>query len=222
MNETLRIAGRNYRVLDEDKKASRYLIRLIGSHGTQGLGYFPKKDGEAPKPVQEYLEGLHNSSCISDDDHSELEHELESKAWQDDGHADFCKALTKYLDEQDLGFEHDLNIVDGEDFRERMFELWREGVEAFLGGESCRHEHGGSVYFRIDSWFQRATRGYGEGSSYDVRGKLEALARETGYDSEAMRGALSVARGAFLSGYKLPGYPHPIKIWWHFDGRRIA
>lgn len=22
--------------------------------------------------------------------------------------------------------------------------------------------------------------------------------------------------------YKLPGYPYPIKIWWHFDGRRIA
>lgn len=188
----------NHRSLLRDKKAARYLIRLIGSHGAQGLAYFPKKDGEAPKPVQEYLDSLANYPLISDDDHSELESELESKAWESDGHDDFCKALTEYLDEQDPGFEHDLDIVDGEDFRERIFELWREGVEAFLGGESCRHEDGGSVYFPIRSWFERAPRGTNAQAS--LLEELTAIARETGYDCEAMRGALSVARDAFLSG----------------------
>lgn len=188
----------NYRVLDQDRKASRYLVRISGDHGTQSLGYFPKKDGKAPKPVQEYLEGLANYPLISDDDHSELEHELESKAWEDDGHDDFCKALTSYLDEQDPGFEHDLDIVDGEDFRERIFELWREGVEAFLGGESCRHEDGGSVYFPIRSWFERAPRGTNAQAS--LLEELTAIARETGYDCEAMQGALTVARDAFLLG----------------------
>lgn len=191
----------NHRSLLRDKKAARYLIRLIGSHGAQGLAYIPRKsDGKAPKPVQEYLEGLADYPLISDDDHGELEHELESKAWQDDGHDDFCKALTSYLDEQDPGFEHDLDIVDGEDFRDRIFELWREGCEVFLGGESCQHEHGGSVYFPIRKWFERASRSTVGSPHANILEDLTQLAHETGFDCEAVRGALSVARDAFLSG----------------------
>lgn len=202
----------NHRSLLRDKKAARYLIRLIGSHGGQGLAYIPRKsDGEPPKPLQEYLGGLADYPVISDDDLGELEHELESEAWESDGHDDFCKALTEYLDEQDPGFEHDLDIVDGEDFRERIFELWRDGCDAFNvnGGSGCAHEQGGSVHFYIREWFERASRHFDgtpirsyarEACETKIAPELDKLAHETGFDCEAMRGALSVARDAFLSG----------------------
>ena len=193
----------NHRSLLRDKKAARYLIQLIGSHGSEGLAYIPRKsDGEPPKPLQDYIAALASYSILDENDLGELESEAESEAWEDYGHGDFCKALTTYLDEQDPGFEHDLDIVDSEDFRDRMFELWRGGVEAFNvnGGSGYKIETGGSVHFYIREWFEKASRSTVGSPHANITSKLEALARETGFDCEAMRGALSVARDAFLSG----------------------
>ncbi len=179
----------NYRVMLADEEIAPHLVKLIGSHGSTGLAYIvpdPEHPGDIhalPEALRDALAALDNYPLLSDDDHSELESELESEAWDDHGRSDFVKALVKLLDEVESSTPHSAECLahpDGAngpecicDATEEIHEsdylddnhpivdaLWRAGCDAYgvNGGSGFQVKAGCGVYFYIGEWVKRAAR----------------------------------------------------------------
>ena len=148
----------NYRVikdeLAEDIEAGR-IIEVYGSHGFKALYY--RTDFPMPVTLANVLWRLDRYPLLSDDDHSELEMEVESEAWEDFGRKDFKRALE---------IEHRGAVVDGIDcdiFIDEMSDecldaWWRYGCDKYnVNGGSGGHEDGNSCiwYFYIREWLDK-------------------------------------------------------------------
>lgn len=139
------------------------LVEIYGSHGYMALAYDATLGPVPPiDELCEMLEGIEDYALIDDDDHSRLETELETEAWNDYGRKDFRKALTALLDELD-GCEHDLDPgeADTSPVTDRAIDhLWRTGCDAYNinGGVGFTVESGCNVHFYIAEWCERAKR----------------------------------------------------------------
>lgn len=183
------VEASNHRVLCE--RFDGQLVQIYGSHGYQALAYDatlgPVPDSEE---LCDVLYGLEDSyGPVDDDDHSALESELETEAWDDWGRKDFRKTLTALLDEIDPDHEHE--IPDDEDsctaalpamnwsgagtWREFLVELWRHGCEEFNvnGGGGCVVETGCTVHFYIAEWV-KGWRDMERTNPSVARGRLQA------------------------------------------------
>ncbi len=178
----------NRRVLLADEDLAPHLVAIVGSHGTESVGFYGSL-ADAPEAVREMIESLDEDPILDDDDVSSLETELEIEAWSDGGSDDFRRALARALDAIDDGHEHHVEdpIVDDRE----LLALWRDGCDAFNleGGSGCVIETGCSVHFYTDEREKRAGR---LDTSRDVRDqdayndRLTALARRTGGDRDAV------------------------------------
>ncbi len=133
----------NARVLQRDFP---WLVEIYGGYGTFGLGYLGKRENQNPALI-EAIDSLASYPVLDDSDHSDLEMELVSEAWESDGRDDFKRALVEYFDEAYAPDEHDLDEIDDT----RIDNLWYDCTERFRGGESYLNEQGDSIYFPIDS-----------------------------------------------------------------------
>lgn len=149
----------NHRVLSE--RADEFgLFSIIGSHGYQALAYDATL-GPVPgsDDLCDILEGLEGYALIDDDDHSELESELESEAWDSDGRQDFINALPGVFTALAPAFEYDCPTGDDDDVLESEIDsLWHDGCDVFNvnGGTGFVVETGGMVHFYIDDWCEKA------------------------------------------------------------------
>lgn len=142
----------NHRTMHE---AFPWLVSVIGSHGSNGLGYLGAWDNQS-KALREAIGALSDYPLFDEEDHSALESDMEIEAWADHGESDFRKALVRVLDTLDPDFEDRHEIADGVD----LFEIWREGCDAYNvnGGSGYTIETGSTVYFYIDEWADKAQR----------------------------------------------------------------
>lgn len=166
------VEASNMRVL-----AERFpeLVRIYGSHGYEALAYDATL-GPVPESEElcEVLDGLESYCIVDDDDHSELEMELETAAWEEDGRDDFRKALTSLLDDIDPEHEHEIpgddepapaevsemlrNPAKGEPWSSLLNGLWSQGCDELNvnGGSGFEVETGQLVHFYIDDWCAKA------------------------------------------------------------------
>ena len=165
------VEASNYRVLMANEEIAPYLIELIGSHGYKALSYQAYL-GPVPlcEPLQGILEDLENYPLIDDDDHSDLEQELETEAWYSYGARDFVKALAVLMDEVDPDFEHsvdpdfehsvDIDELDDDWGPDKIRDLWKEGCDHFgiNGGSGFQVETGMSVHFYVKEWCEAVSR----------------------------------------------------------------
>lgn len=164
------VEASNMRVLVE---RFPWLYRVYGSHGYEALAYDatlgPVPDSEE---LCEILENLEDYPLIDEDDHSALEMELETAAWEEDGRDDFRKALTSLLDDIDPEHEHEIpdddqpitaallgtlstTIVEpGATVGDYLTRLWNQGCDELNvnGGSGFVVETGQTVYFYTDDW----------------------------------------------------------------------
>ncbi len=163
------VEASNARVLLADPDLAPYLVSLVGSHGSQGVAYLGT-DEDPPDALRDVLACLADGSYLNDSDHSDLEMETESAAWDSFGARDFRSALADMFAEL-AGADFDLDIIDDD----RIFDLWRRGCDSFNvnGGSGFENENGDSIYFYIDEWITRAER-----DPRDLRADLIALAAE--------------------------------------------
>ena len=148
----------NYRVikdeLAEDIEAGR-IIEVYGSHGFKALYY--RTDFPMPVTLANVLWRLDRYPLYNEDDHSELEHEVESEAWEDFGRKDFKRALET---------EYDGAVIDGmscDAFFDNVDDAWLDawwhyGVQKYnVEGGAGGHEDGNSGvwYFCIDDWIDK-------------------------------------------------------------------
>jgi hypothetical protein len=153
------------------------LIRIHGSHGYEALAYDASL-GPVPESEElcEVLEGLEDYPLVDDDDHSHLEMELETEAWEEDGRDDFRKALTSLLDSLDDEHEHEIPDDDepiaaplfatldsvvvepGATVGDYLTRLWNQGCDQLNvnGGSGFVVETGQLVHFYIDDWCAKA------------------------------------------------------------------
>lgn len=142
----------NYRVL---KESYPWLVEIYGSHGYKALAYLGKRENQSDALI-ETIDSLAEYPLADDSDHSNLEMETESKAWDDDGSKDFARALVAVLDEIDPEHEHDADEID----ETELYDLWRDGCEAYNvnGGSGYVNEQGDSIHFYIREWCEGALR----------------------------------------------------------------
>lgn len=172
----------NYRVILNDGSDSKLrpgMIQIIGQNGYQALAYDATL-GPVPgdEELYEMLCGVSEYPLIDEDDHSELESDLESEAWVSHGLDDFKRAIVEVLDLFDddggaeAGHEHELPDDDerhtllGIDIIDSVavkwgglwWDLWSHGCDEFNvnGGSGFQVETGGGVHFYIDEWMKRA------------------------------------------------------------------
>lgn len=169
------VEASNHRVLAERFPC---LYSIIGSHGYAALAY---DAALGPCPESEELAeaflGVRDCPIVDDDDHSRLEFELESEAWNDHGAADFRKKLTGELDELDPEYPHeipdnDVSCADGrnqvgpfhwtksETWGDFLLALWSHGCDELNvnGGSGCGVKTGCTVHFYVDEWFTKLAR----------------------------------------------------------------
>lgn len=173
----------NARVLLADQDLAPLLVSLVGSHGSQGVAYIGTAE-DPPAALVDTLAALDSYSLIDDDDHSSLEMERESEAWESDGDQDFRGALASMFArraEDDSYF--DLDCVDAD----RLYEIWRAGCDAYNvnGGSGYVNECGDSIHFYIREWTMGAERDplamwsdYSRRAATSLRVTLDALALE--------------------------------------------
>lgn len=147
------------------------LTQIIGSHGYKALAYDatlgPVPESEDLADVLEDLEGY---CLVDEDDHSELERELESEAWDDHGCADFREALVAVLDALDSDHAHaipddeeaynsgvaidDYVCHEPDTWKVALLDLWRTGCDdmGINGGSGFVVETGNLVHFYTDAW----------------------------------------------------------------------
>lgn len=132
-----------------------WLITLHGGHGTFGVAYLGRREHQNDRLI-EAIESLADYPLYSETDHSDLEWERASEAWDDYGRADFRRALTKYLDAVYEPDEHDLDLASDE----RIDDLWRAATERLQGGESFLNESGSAIHFPIDDVIEKLQRSW--------------------------------------------------------------
>lgn len=144
----------NHRVLEADEHVMRRSVLIYGGHGTYGIAYI----GQPTRKIREMCDSLDSYPLLDEDDHSELEIELETEAWGDSygGRHDFLKALGSLLDDVDPTHEHDVDNLD--EHTDAVDELWRTGSDVYNvnGGTGFMVETGCVVYFCIDEWIKGA------------------------------------------------------------------
>lgn len=136
------------------KKDFPWLVEIHGGHGTSGVAYLGKRENQSDALI-EAIDSLTEYPLYSDADHSELEQERASEAWESDGRDDWKRALVKYFNEQYAPGEHDL---DDDSHNEAVDALWYACTERLCGGESHLNEQGDSIYFPIDSVIKKIER----------------------------------------------------------------
>lgn len=172
------VEASNYRVLCEARDID-HLVQIYGSHGYKALAYDATL-GPVPSCEQlcEILESLEAYPLVDEDDHSELEGDLEMEAWESHGLSDFRRALEPLLDALDPGHEHELPDDDAAapnglakdttaylrtcsvagTWETLLWDLWRLGCEQLNinGDTGFVIETGCTVHFYIDDWFAKA------------------------------------------------------------------
>lgn len=169
----------NHRVMLADEDMAPHLVRVIGSHGTAMLAYFPTDESmpddahSAPEPLRDAIAAMADYPILDDDDHSELETELETEAWAGHGREDFKRAFGAVLNPfDDDGQEHQIALPDDDaacpvadtidsvaaTWGDFWWDLWRKGCDEFNvnGGSGFTVETGGGVYFYVADWIDRA------------------------------------------------------------------
>ena len=102
-------------------------LEVYGSHGFTAVAFLGKPENQNPELI-EVLDGLDEYAVIDEDDESQLEMDLESAAWADDGQRAFAKALVFVLDEIDPEHEHDADALCEHD---TLWEIWRDGCDLY-------------------------------------------------------------------------------------------
>ncbi len=151
----------NHRVLFE-RAAEFGLVSIVGSHGYQALAYDATL-GPVPASEElcEILEALEDYPLIDEDDHSHLEMELQSEAWNSDGRQAFIKALPGVFEALVPAYDYDVPTGDDDGVTEGEIDsLWRDGADVLNvnGGTGYSIETGCIVYFHIDDWCKEASR----------------------------------------------------------------
>ena len=204
------VEASNYRVLC-DAKDIDHLVQIYGSHGYKALAYDATL-GPVPscEALSEMLEQLEGYPLLDEDDHSELERDLEMEAWGDHGQDDFRKALAPLLDAIDPGHEHELPDDDAEapeamattaagfarecsdanTWKMLLWDLWRMGCDQLNvnGGNGFVVETGCTVHFYIDDWCAKASgdkRYPGDRPIHKLLRELAVACREETYDPDA-------------------------------------
>lgn len=172
----------NYRMMLANEDMQPHLVEIYGSHGYRALAYDATL-GPYPESweLANALDGFENhDSIFDDDDHSALESELETEAWDDHGRQDFRKALIPVFDALDddggaeAGYEHELpdddapyalgivfdaNVCsDAETWQTALWDLWHAGCDALNvnGGSGFVVKTGSTVHFYIADWCAKA------------------------------------------------------------------
>lgn len=194
----------NYRVIlgDSSRGYRADIVQIIGSHGYMALAYDATL-GPVPgdDELHELLDGVDNYPLLDDDDHSVLESELETEAWEDHGRQDFRKALIPVLDALDddggaeAGYEHELpdddapyalgivfdaNVCsDAETWQIALWDLWHAGCDALNvnGGSGFVVETGSTVHFYIADWCAKAGADVRYPVSLPIHDALRELAK---------------------------------------------
>lgn len=193
------VEASNYRAMLANEDMNPHLVQIYGSHGYQALAYDATL-GPVPGSwsISNALDGFENHYPIfDDDDHSELEHELESEAWDDHGRLDFRKALVSVLDKLDENYGHEipddddaytLRVVidsrvcsDPETWGGALWDLWCSGCDSLNvnGGSGFVVETGSVVHFHIAEWQDKAGRDKGYPTNRPIHDTLRELAKET-------------------------------------------
>lgn len=190
------VQASNYRVLAEAKDMDD-LVEIYGSHGYKALAYDATL-GPVPtcEALCDVLENLEQYPLIDEDDHSELESDLEMEAWGDHGLDDFRNALEPLLNIIDPGHDHELpdnetrapkaladaasdylhNCSVAGTWETLLWEVWRSGCDQLNvnGGTGFAIQTGCTVHFYVDDWCGKA----GTDSRYATDKPIHALIRE--------------------------------------------
>lgn len=158
------VQASNFRAMWANEDMKPHLVQIFGSHGYQALAYDATL-GPFPDSwdIANALDGFENHyPLFDDDDHSELESELETEAWDDHGRRDFREALVKLFDSIDDSYEHELPEDDSPvavgSMASFLNGLWSKGCNEFNvnGGTGFVVETGCVVHFYISDWCARA------------------------------------------------------------------
>lgn len=159
----------NFRVMQESYP---WLVEIYGSHGYRALAYLGKRENQSDELI-EAIDSLASYPILDESDHSELELEKESEAWESDGARNFRRALAPILDALDtracttvactgscmtcddngrIPFERDADLISDDD----LYELWRDGCDSYNvnGGSGYVNEQGDSIHFYIREWIE--------------------------------------------------------------------
>lgn len=152
------VQASNYRVLMRNEEIGPHLIELYGSHGYKALAY---EAYLGPIPLCDELmvalESLDKYPLLDEDDHSDLESELESEAWSDHGCSDFRRALRRLAkDTVAADYCDDLQSLIDDASGGELHMLRAEFGEQFYNGEPFVVETGCSVHFFINEWMSGA------------------------------------------------------------------
>ena len=144
----------NYRMiladLAEDVAMGR-VIEVYGSHGFKALYY--RTDFPMSEALSDILICLEAYPLYSEDDHSDLEMETESEAWDDYGRDDFKRALEYCYDGDEIAEDFFDNVS-----KDCLDAWWRYGCEKYnVEGGAGGHEDGnsGTWYFCINEWVDK-------------------------------------------------------------------
>lgn len=132
----------NLRVFCEEfaKGEGRWWFHVVGAHGTSGVVVRTLAYRNA-REVREFFDALEDYPLASDEDHSELEYEIQSECWESSGLSDFRRYLGQEYPEDDSRFD-----VIPDDV---LSSVWYEVLSQGNGGEvEC--EDAVSAYFRFD------------------------------------------------------------------------
>ncbi len=168
----------NQRVILRDEEASKLVVTLYGSWGASSLAYIPldpdhpEDRDSAPEPLRDIIAALAHVGTLDDSDLSELERELEAKAWDDEGRRKFREALESLLDEIDPAFLHNTSEVAKvptcQD--EAIDRLWYAGCGAYgiAGGSGYTIDPGCAVLFDVKAWIEHARKTPGGAAQHDA------------------------------------------------------
>jgi hypothetical protein len=193
------VEASNYRAMLANEDMKPNLVEIYGSHGYQALAYDATL-GPVPDSweIANALDGFENHYPLFDeDDHSELECELETEAWDDHGRSDFRRKLEVVLDTLDGDHEHELpdddepyslpicanpnTCSDPETWKAFLWDLWRAGCDELNvnGGTGFVIETGSLVHFYIDDWAAKAGTDSRYKTDKPIHNALRALAEAT-------------------------------------------
>jgi hypothetical protein len=148
----------NYRVIKNDPALQDKV-----AYGYSGYGYksviVPIFEGQkTPEEISEIEERLNDYPLLDEDEHSQLEMELEGEAWNDYGRDEFIKdALVPFLDQYlDMDKDEMKDVLD-----EKPDEVWRvyHAVRENGPGDEVVFETGGSAYFNTKRMLSQMNRG---------------------------------------------------------------
>lgn len=110
-----------------------------GSYGSEWIRFDIAALGH--HEMRKVLDGLDDYPLIDEGDHSDLECDDESEAWENYGKDDFRRALRKAVPHHADLFDH---IPD-----DALWMIWREMCDTWNihGGTGCEHEPGGVCFF---------------------------------------------------------------------------